>query len=304
VSRYPVFIPSKGRWQPERALTARCLSAAGVPFKLVVEPQEADDYAAQHGEENVTVLPFGELGQGSIPARNWIKERATAEGHARHWQLDDNMRNFFRCYQGKRVRCPPDYALSVVENFTDRYENVGVSGPTYSFFGFAKQPPFRVNAHVYSCSLVNNAAPHLWRGRYNEDADLCLQLLAAGWCTLLVNAVQVNKATTMTVAGGNTDDLYQGDGRLKMAEALAERWPGVATVRHRYGRPTHHVNWGKFGPKLRLRDGLTLDPQPPDERVRLAAVGEVESPRLRRLLDEKPAEKSSPNRTPEGKINL
>lgn len=295
MNRYPVYIPSKGRWQPERALTARCLVAADVPFKLVVEPQEADEYAHEHGQDRLLVLPFRD--RGLISARNWIKEHATAEGHDRHWQLDDNMRGFYRSYRGKRIRCPAAYALSIVEDFTDRYENVGVSGMTYTLFGYAHQPPFRVNAHVYSCTLVNNAIPHSWRLLYNDDSDLCLQLLADGWCTLLVNAVQVNKAATMTIRGGNTDDLYGGDGRRRMAEALAEQWPGIATVHRRYGRPTHHVAWGKFGPELKLKDGLDLTPKPADERgLQLTAVGEVNSPRLRRLLADASSEGSAATR--------
>lgn len=140
-----------------------------MPFKLVVEPREAGEYAAAHGEENVLTLPFSD--RGLIASRNWIKERATSEGHARHWQLDDNMRAFYRSYRGKRITCPAGYALGVVEDFTDRYENLALSGMTYSMFGYSEQPPFRVNAHVYSCTLVNNAIPHEWRLRYNDNSD-------------------------------------------------------------------------------------------------------------------------------------
>ena len=75
--QYPIYIPSKGR--AEQCLTARCLVNDGVPFKLVVEEQEFDQYAERYGEKNLIVLPFSN--QGSvIPARNWIKEHATVEG--------------------------------------------------------------------------------------------------------------------------------------------------------------------------------------------------------------------------------
>jgi hypothetical protein len=278
VNRYPVYIPSKGRWQHGRALTARCLAADGVPFKLVVEPQEADAYADAFGDDRVLVLPHDDM--RLIGSRNWIKEHAA--GHARHWQLDDNMRDFRRSYRGKRIRCPAGYALGVVEDFTDRYENVALSGMNYAMFGFTHMPPFQVNCHVYSCTLVNNAIPHRWRLLYNDDTDICLQVLADGWCTLLVNAVQVSKMQTMTVSGGNTDDLYGADGRLRMAQALADEWPGVASVRWRYGRPQHFVPWGSFGPELRAKEFV-----PTVRRdVKLSAVGEVKSPRLKRLLAE------------------
>jgi hypothetical protein len=287
MTRYPIYLPTKGRWQPERAMTARCLAEQAVPFKLAVEPQEADDYAAEWGEDRLLVLPFSDLGEGPTPARAWIKDHAAAEGHDRHWQLDDNMSGFHRAYRGKRIKCPADHALSVVEDFTERYENVGVSGLNYSWFLFSDQRPIRVNGHVYSAMLVNNEMPGNFRGRYQEDCDMCLQAFAGGWCTLLFNTVLANKAVTMTVPGGNTDELYAKYGRVRHGEGLEKRWPGIASTKERYGRTTHHVDWGKIGPKLRLKPGLSLDPKPPDERgVRLQAVGEVKSPRLRQLLTE------------------
>ena len=70
---YPVYIISKGR--AGRCLTARELSAMRVPFRVVVEPQEVDDYAAVVGRERLLVLPFSNLGKGSTPARNWVWRR-------------------------------------------------------------------------------------------------------------------------------------------------------------------------------------------------------------------------------------
>ena len=274
--RYPIFIPSRGRWQAERALTARALREAGVPFKLVVEPLEADHYAAAFGVDSLIVLPRD--GMRAVGSRRWIQEHATG---ARHWQLDDNMRGFYQQYRGKRIRCPAGVALRAVEDFTDRYDNVGLSGPAYKMFGFPERPPFQVNCHGYSCMLINNSIQYRFRTT-NEDIEMCLQLLAGGWCTLLVNAFQVDKMVTMSVPGGNTDDLYQGDGRFRKALELAALWPGVATVRRRYGRPQAYVPWGKLGPALRLNP----DAAPvPDYGLRLVARGEVQSPRLKRLLD-------------------
>ena len=164
--RHEIYIPSKGRWQPGRALTARALIRDGVPFTAVVEPAEAAHYAAAFGKKNVLVLPRD--GMRAVGSRRWIQEHATGE---RHWQLDDNMRGFFYQYRGKRIRCPAGFALRVVEDFTDRYENVGLSGPVYKMFGFPQRPPFQVNCHVYSCMLINNSIPYRFRTT-NEDIEL------------------------------------------------------------------------------------------------------------------------------------
>ena len=69
--KYPVYIISKGRW--ESRLTAKALEAMRVPYRIVVEPQEYDKYAAVIPERKILRLPFSNLGQGSIPARNWVQ---------------------------------------------------------------------------------------------------------------------------------------------------------------------------------------------------------------------------------------
>jgi len=252
--RYPIYIPSKGR--ADAAFTARALARDGVPYHLVVEPPEASAYAAAFGHDRVLVLPFADLGLGSIPARNWIKEHAVAAGHKRHWQLDDNIHRFRRWFAGKRVHCDAGVALRVVEDFADRWTNVAVAGLNYTFFSQdqngMKPHPVYINVHVYSCTLVLNALPYRWRGRYNEDTDYCLQALAGGWCTALVNAFTCDKQATLTMRGGNTTTLYRGDGRLRMARALERNWPGVVSTIRRFRRPQHYVahNWTKFDTQL------------------------------------------------------
>jgi hypothetical protein len=93
---------------------------------------------------------------------------------------------------------------------------------------------------------VNHRLPFRWRGRYNEDTDLSLRALKSGWCTILFNAFLADKETTMQMKGGNTDDLYQGDGRRRMAESLREQHPDVTLVTWKWGRWQHHVDYRPF----------------------------------------------------------
>lgn len=284
--RYPIYIPSKGR--ADTAHTMRFLIADSTPFRVVVEPQEAEAYARVVGDNRILELPFSNLGLGSIPARNWIKHHATQEGHDRHWQLDDNIRHVMRLYKKERLTCNSSPALACCEDFTDRYTNVALSGLNYAMFlpPGVNPPPFYLNTRVYSATLINNHIPHQWRGRYNEDTDLCLQVLADDWCTILFNAFCVQKIRTMLVKGGNSSDLYQGDGRLKMARSLERDWPGVVTTNRRFQRPQHVIkdSWRKFDTPLIPR----TDWKPaadPEYGMKLEAVGPVQSPRLKAMLD-------------------
>ena len=62
----------------------------------------------------------------------------------------------------------------------------------------------------------------------------------------------------MTMKGGNTDELYQGDGRLKMAESLKQQHPGITDVTWRWGRWQHVVDYSLCNNKLKLRKGVRI----------------------------------------------
>ncbi len=270
-TKYPVYVISKGR--ASTCLTARFLIKDRTPFKLVVEPQEYDLYAAHYGEDALLVTPFSDLGEGSIPVRNFVWKTSKELGHERHWIIDDNIRSIRRKYYGRRIKCNSGLALSACERFIDRYTNIAIAGLNYNFFagctmdGNWNQPPFYRNVHVYSCLCIRNDLKQRWRGKYNEDTDLCLQVLADKWCTILFNAFLIEKMRTLNMTGGNMDELYKGDGRLKMARSLERQWPGVVDVRRRYGRPQHvvHDQWRKFSTKLILKTGVDLSKLPANE---------------------------------------
>ena len=200
-----------------------------------------------------------------------------------------------RRYKGKRLPCASGVALRVCEDFVDRYTNVAVAGLQYEMFlpDNQQHPPFYVNSKVYSCSLINHEIPFTWRLAYNDDTDLCLQALAQGWCTVTFNAFMVAKIRTMKVKGGNTDDLYQGDGRLRMSKTLERVWPYVVTTKRRFQRPQHVVRaaWRKFHQPLIRRADLDWDALAQggsDEYgMKLKQVApEVRSRSLRDLLDQ------------------
>lgn len=245
-NKYPVYIISKGRW--ETPLTIRALQKLGIDFWLVVEPQEAAAYETVAGPSSILTLPFSNLGQGSIPARNWVWEDAAKRGAFRHWILDDNIDGFYRLNNNLKVKVIDFNPFTPVEEFSDRYENLAISGMNYEFFADrrAQQPPFVLNTRVYSCILIRNDLPFRWRGRYNEDTDLSIRVLKSGLCTALFNAILAKKMPTMSMKGGNTDELYAGDGRLKMAESLRDQHPDIVRITRKWNRWQHHVDYSVF----------------------------------------------------------
>lgn len=258
--KYPIYIISKGRW--ERPLTARSLERMNQDYFIVIEPQEYANYSKVIHPSKIHILPFSNLGQGSIPARNWVWEHSLSIGAERHWILDDNIDGFVRYNYNRKIRCHSSAIFRAAEDFVDRYENIAIAGFNYRFMGGdtrMKNVPFRVNTRVYSCILIKNDIEHRWRGRYNEDTDLSLRVLKDGHCTILFQAFLCNKQATMTMNGGNTDELYQDDGRLKMAESLCEQHPDVSRVSWKFNRWQHHVDYSQFKKnKLILKPGIEI----------------------------------------------
>lgn len=262
--RYPVYVISKGRW--ESRLTQKALERIGVPYHIVIEPQECKQYSAVVDPSKILQLPFSNLGQGSIPARNWVWDHAISIGAERHWILDDNMDGFYRLNNNLKVQCETGATFRAAEDFSDRYENVGISGFNYFMFAPRKSAaikPFTLNTRIYSCILIKNDIPYRWRGRYNEDTDLSIRALKDGWCTVLFNAFLTMKQTTMTMKGGNTDELYQKneqmDGRLLMAQSLQEQHPDIVQITEKWGRYQHHVDYHIFRRnKLIPKEGLQI----------------------------------------------
>lgn len=268
--KHPIFVISKGRW--ESRLTSNALERMRVPYRLVVEPQEFDNYAAVVDPARILVLPFSNLGQGGIPARNWVWEHSIGKGHSRHWIIDDNIMYFHRFHRNRRWVMRSGAGFRAMEDFVDRYRNVGMAGPQYEKFVPTKvkhKLPFMANTRIYSCILLDNSLIHRWRGRYNEDTDLSLRVLKGGLCTILFYAFLIEKRATMTMKGGNTDELYRQDatfdGRLEMARSLHRQHPDVVKVVRKWGRWQHQVDYRRFKKnKLRRKPGLII-PDGPNE---------------------------------------
>lgn len=257
--RHPIYIISKGRWNSR--LTVKALEKRNVLYKIVIEPQEFNQYASVIDEKSILILPFSNLQQGSIPARNWVWDHSIESNNERHWILDDNIRDFYRLHKNKRLRTGDGTSFRVIEDFVDRYENVALAGMHYRMFApsLQKRPPFLLNRRVYSCILVKNDIPFRWRGRYNEDTDLSLQALKAGWCTILFFAFLCAKVATMIMKGGNTDELYQRDGRLKMAQELQRKHPDVVKITRKWNRWQHQVDYRPFKKnKLIRKEGISI----------------------------------------------
>lgn len=253
--KYPLYIISKGR--ADVCKTSKALDQMNLKHNVVVEPQEYDEYKTYIKPQNkIITLPFSNLGQGSIPARNFVWNHSQEKGHDRHWILDDNIQNFYRLNNTKRIVCNSQSIFKACEDFVDRYKNVPMAGMNYTTFAMPgeKIKPFTLNTRVYSCILLENNHDIKWRGRYNEDTDLSLRFLKLGYCTILFNAFLIDKQHTMTMKGGNADIYDNTNNRYEFAKSLHDQHPDVVKIVKKWNRYHHKVNYKVFTNRLIKKD--------------------------------------------------
>ena len=267
--KYPLYIPSKGR--SDVCLTSDALCEMRVKHYIVVEPDQVADYKNRRNTDFATILTLDmdykekyehcdNLGtsksSGPGPARNFAWDHSIKNGHDWHWVMDDNIRYFVRTNNRRRIKCKSPSFWRAQEDFITRYENVGMGGPVYSMFCFRDpeidMPPFITNTRIYSCNFIRNDLPFRWRGRYNEDTILSLDMMKAGWCTIQFYAFAQDKLMTQVLKGGNSEEFYFKEGTLEKSRMQVQVHPDVSKLVKKFGRWHHKVNYAKFA-KMKLR---------------------------------------------------
>ena len=300
--QFPLFIVSKGRH--ESMMTSKALTKMKVFHRIVVEPDQAKDYKtaiakfklkAEVIEMDMCYKEKYELcddlgltrSTGPGPARNFAWDQSIKEGFKWHWIMDDNLRNFKILNYNTRIKCEAPGYWRAMEDFVLRYKNIAMAGPDYQAFApdKRKHPPFLVNTRIYSCNFIRNEVKWRWRGRYNEDTILSLDLLKAGWCTVQFYMFLQEKMQTQSLKGGNTDEFYLKEGKIRPGEKYADTGtlaksmmmikvhPDVSKIVYKYSRVHHYVDYMPFKKnKLILRDDIEIPKTPIDYGLNLEKI--------------------------------
>jgi hypothetical protein len=223
---YPIYIPSKGR--ADSITTAGLLQKSGVPFKILVEPQDFDSYSKNFKQEELLLM---EVNNGGIDyARNFAKAHSTALGAKFHWQFDDDIQHFRFRIDNKNKNTDPAHVINLVESVTNLYTNIGTAAPMYDTYAFAAPSPIRLNKMVASAMLFNNEGEQKFRPMIIDDIDMTMQYLDAGLCTLLFSTALVNLPTTPNDTGGMGAEARVGNTMRIRCENLVKQWGDVFKV--------------------------------------------------------------------------
>lgn len=300
--QFPIYIVSKGRH--EYMITSKVLTELKVPHFMIVEPSQVKDYTNAVIRLGLLckVIPLDmsykesyelcdDLGlqksTGPGPARNFALDHSIANKHDWHWVMDDNIKSFRRLNYNEKVKVSNGAMFRAMEDFVLRYKNIAMAGPNYYMFApaRAKLPPFVTNTRIYSCNLIRNDTGFRWRGRYNEDTIISLDMLSAGWCTVQFNAFLQEKMRTQTIGGGNTAEFYHVEGKRKKgvnyadlgtlakSQMLADVYPKLCKVVYKFNRIHHEVNYKSFkNQKLIKKNSLNIKRGINDYGMRLKLI--------------------------------
>jgi hypothetical protein len=252
--KYPVAVVSKRR--SETMQTSRELARLEITHFVVIEIQDLESYKRSLINFNIRkyvtllVLPSSNHGDGPGVARNWFWNYAKdVLKVSRFWIMDDNIKSFLRFQNKKKIEISGQQLFRSCEDFVDRYQNIVMAGLQYSFFivpGNSNYPPYVPNTRIYSCALIDIDCPFKFRGRYNEDTILSLDILKSGLCTVQFNHLLQFKAATQTVRGGNTSEFYKKEGTYLKSKMLVDTHKDVSRLAYKFRRIHHHVNYRPF----------------------------------------------------------
>lgn len=242
---YPIFIPSKGRYDITRQGTCALLARSRIPFTVVVEPQEAPHYRSflsrlenydplLHG---ISVLPASD--QGVSFARNYIAKHLVAPT-GWFWQMDDDIRCFSQSFGNKKNT--PITPRSFFKAFAERmkkYPTASLFSAEYEMFAFNYGPgDVAINSYNniaklfkrecmpevgHSASYVPTSTPDtasspsdvlspplfaaddVYRFKVREDYDMVLRMIEKGYCAVRFRDLSFRVPGMSELSGGMTD---------------------------------------------------------------------------------------------------
>jgi len=267
--KYPIYIVSHKRANPTIGTTATLLKEMKIDFKIVIRQECLEEYLNHYNMDTLLVMPKdfdnnapnlydGQpliehlKGNGaSIPQRNYAWFHAIQSGATHHWILDDNIRGFFRRQDGLYLRIKSPIMFVSLENYLDMTDNCFLLGIAMKNFcpsiGNDRNPIVWNGTCIYSCILINHCELTKrnikWRGWYNEDVDLALQVLKQNLPTIQLCTFTYIKPTSGQTQGGNQNIYMYEDGWLKKYSAIKHLYPREVSEKEVAGHISHNVKY-------------------------------------------------------------
>jgi len=229
---FPILIPSKGRPQCK---TAKLLKDVGADKYLFVEPQDKESYEATAKENGFKLVVLPENNGGVAYVRELIRQFGTNELDSPwYWMMDDDIQRFSKTEaDGKLRKVHPTIALTDAQEIITKHQNIAIGALTFGQYAFGEgviKKPFQFNKRVIACTLhnakANRGVAYDLQCALKEDIDYTIQILKAGYSTMILNQIAISVPSASSLKGGCYDEYQRNrqNREKRICQYLQDKW--------------------------------------------------------------------------------
>jgi hypothetical protein len=217
-----------------------------VPFTLVVEPQEYEEYQAEFPNFPFLIIP--ENDKGVTYVRNQILEVARGKELKWIWMMDDDIKSFHLTENSKTIKAGPAQVIFQAEACLKSIPNLAIGAMEYQQYAWAAKKPFVKNSYCDVAAFLNIelTRPLNYRPDCKEDRDFVLQCLALGYNSARSSWTSFSVPKNGSNKGGLQDDYLAGK-EMAWSQNMIRLWPGICEMHvKKDGRTDVKIHWTRL----------------------------------------------------------
>ncbi len=250
-----IFVPSKGRYGTGLAKTVICLIDQGLPFTLVVEPQEVQWYSIAY--PSAQIMPLRDSNQGIAYVRNQILSTARQEMKRHIWMLDDDISSLSVQVNGRNVKASHWEVIFKAAQQLFSENDAAQGALEYQQFSWSAKKDASLNSYCDVAVWIDvDRTRHLSYRKevvLKEDRDFTLQVLNSGYRTCRASKLGFAVPKNGSNAGGLQEEYARSGKEEAAVDRMCRFWPGIVTRQvKKDGRIDCKINWKMVATKSGL----------------------------------------------------
>jgi len=248
-----IFIPSKNR--VNNCSFVKLLINWGVPFTIVLEPQEANKYISAYGDLDILLLPQSD--QGISYARNHIKEHTENLGIKKYWMFDDDLTALYFREDARMVKGDISVLCKAESQFSQHGAAIGALD--YQQIAWSATNPISINTYCEVAVFVDNSKTRGLRYRQEvngkEDRDFVMQIIKNGGKSVRTTLYAFGAPAIGSNSGGLKDIFYDLGKEDLCCDAMVKMWGEDICQKYKKenGRVDVKIHWSRItSPQISL----------------------------------------------------
>lgn len=242
----PLLIPSKNRADSK---LFNLLAKDNINFKIVIEPQDENNYRNKGWDKNLLLLP--ENNRGLVYSRNFILNYARKNNIEWLWMCDDDVKGFYQTINNKNQSISPLTAFNLAEEKFISRKNIAQCSMEYQQYAWSQKKDIITNSYcdVVVCININNTIGINYRQQVilKEDRDFTLQCLSLGYDVIRTGKISFGCPKNGSNKGG-LYDVYRTGLEKDSVNNMCKLWGDKLCIPNtkKDGRYDVKINWKLF----------------------------------------------------------